>query len=568
MAKTTLAIACGSAFWGDTPLATAQLLTADRLDFIVYDYLSEVTMTLLAKMKSRDPSAGYTPDFLTDVIEPHLATCKERGIRLIANAGGTNPRGLKAKIEKFATERGLSVRVAAVEGDDVTSLMKEKVVSANAYLGAAGIVAALEGGADVVVTGRCVDSALVLAPAIHHFGWKWDDHSRLSQASLAGHVIECGTQCTGGNFTDWHSVPGRENVGFPIVHLDDSGAFEIGKPGGTGGLVTVASVAEQILYEIGDPANFLLPDVICDWSHVKLEQKGADVVRVTGARGRAPTEVYKVAMTEFAGHRVSATAFVAGGDAKAKARSIGEAVLLRANRALHEKGLARYGETLVETVGGPDQVLLRISATHEDQRALEILAKEIAPAATSLAPGVTSLLGGRATPTPRVTFKSALLPKRDVKVTVEIGSQTKGVDVLPGHAEAAPVPAAASTHTTSRSHEKTRVRLGRIAFARSGDKGNDVNIGVIARDPKWVPVLREYLDVRTVASIFADDFDSPTKADVLRWEAPGLAAFNFLLKDCLGGGGSYSLRIDPQGKAFAQRLLDATIEVPKEMVTP
>ncbi|MEK7357282.1 MAG: acyclic terpene utilization AtuA family protein, partial [Bdellovibrionota bacterium] len=414
------------------------------------------------------------------------------------------------------------------------------------------------------VTGRCVDSALVLAPAIHRFGWKWNDYDRLSQASLAGHVIECGTQCTGGNFTDWESVPGRENVGFPIVRLEDGGDFLVTKPSGTGGLVSVATVAEQVLYEIGDPANFLLPDVICDWTNIRIEASGPDRVRISGAKGRAPTATYKVSATELAGFRISTTASVSGGPAREKARSIGEAILKRCSHALHERGIGPYSETRIEALGGGDQFLLRISAAHDDAKALELLAKEIAPAATSLAPGVTSLLGGRAQPSPRVRFGSFLIAKSEVSVTAEVGSQSKPVSVA-SDTIGAPTVSSSSAPAITKRGETVTVALGKIVYARSGDKGNDVNIGVIARDPKWLSVIRERLGISTLIRVFEEDFDSRTNREVLLWDVPGLNAVNFLLKDCLGGGGSYSLRIDPQGKAFAQRLLATPIEIPKDL---
>jgi len=248
----TLHIACASAFWGDTPMAVPQLLRHPKLDFIVMDYLSEVTMTLLAPLRKRDPQAGYTPDFFDDVIAPHLAILKARGIRVVTNAGGLNPAGLKERIQTFAAERGNAVKVACVNGDDLGGrpelLPKGQFTSASAYLGAPGIAAALAGGADIVITGRVVDSALVVGPVMQAFGRAWDEWDFLAQASLAGHIVECGTQCCGGNFTDWASVPRPDDVGFPVLRFEADGSFVVTKPPGTGGRVDVLAARRGLRF--------------------------------------------------------------------------------------------------------------------------------------------------------------------------------------------------------------------------------------------------------------------------------------------------------------------------------
>jgi hypothetical protein len=573
-ARTKVSIACASGFWGDSPLAVPQVLTEKNLDYIVFDYLSEVTLTILARIKKREPEKGYIQDFMTDVIEPHLEKILERKIRLIANAGALNPLGLKKAIEDFAATRGLSVKVAAVHGDDlklthlVPSVVKDldgkewkssQFITTNAYLGAPAIVKALSENADIVVTGRIVDTALVTAPAMYELKKDFSDYAFLAQASLAGHIVECGCQCTGGNFTDWNTVPQMDNVGYPIVRMLEDGSFEITKPPGTGGVITPASVSEQIVYEIGDPANYVLPDVICDFTQVTVTQKDPETVLVRGAKGKLPTSTYKVSATVALDHKIHATAFIKGGDARTKAQKTGEAILKKVSRALEEKKLAPFTNTLMETLGGNEECLLRLSAVHADVQALDILSKEIAPGATGLAPGMTNILGGRASPVPRVKLVSFLVPKKDVVISVNDQR-------LPASAETAGnAGKAEDTQGDSLKGPFKKIKLEQIAYARSGDKGDDVNIGVLARNHRHANVLRSVLTKEKVRDFFSAEFNEPGKMIVHRWELPGLNAFNFLIKNCLGGGGASSLKIDPQGKAWAQRLLQMEIEVPENM---
>jgi hypothetical protein len=575
----SVSIACASAFWGDTPFAVRQILREPKLDYIVFDYLSEVTMTLLARQKKRDPQTGYAADFLSDVIVPHLQTCKKRGIRLVANAGGCNPQALKFKIEEFAKQHSLGVKVAVVDGDDLTSRMPSDFtdldgirhvgrvpISANAYLGAPGLVAALETGADVVLSGRVVDSSLVLAPLVHEFNWAWSDFDLLAQGSLAGHIVECGAQACGGNFTDWAKVPGQDDIGFPIVHVENNGSFTVTKTPRSGGMVTTATVAEQIVYEIGDPKNYLLPDVNCDFSHVVLNSTNENTVQVTGARGRAPSQVYKVLATVQEGWKISATAFIAGGNAKAKAQAVGRAIVARCERLLSEDGVSGFSETRIETLGSHDQVTLRISAVHSRAEALEVLAKEIAPAATSLAPGLANLFSGRATPVPRIAIISFLWPKDSFEILVDCDGATKAVQLPAVSVEKI------ENGSTSRivapllsGSGLKEVPLERIAYARSGDKGDNVNIGVIARNPKLFDILKSELSDAKVEAFFADELSGArgSSPNVQSWELPGFNALNFVLNKCLGGGGAYSLKVDSQGKAYAQRLLQMPIQVPE-----
>lgn len=418
-----LHIAGASGFWGDTDAATEQLLAHEPLDYIVYDYLSEITLALLARGRAKNPATGFIPDF-ERAITPHLAMIKARGVRLLANAGGLNPVACAQALEAAATAAGVSLRIAAVTGDDLIGRLPgdardmfsgaplpNPILSANAYLGAAGIVAALEDGADIVVTGRCADSALTLAPLIHHFGWAFDDWDRLAQGSLAGHLIECGSQGAGGLFTDWRDVcDGWNDMGFPIAVCAEDGTFEVIKPAGTGGHITPLSLVEQMLYEIGDPADYRLPDVICDFRNVAFETTGPNRVRVSGATGRPAPRDYKVSVTSQDGWRLVATLMIGGREAGDKARAVGQAILDRTARLAAARGLGGFTRTDVEALGaettyGPHartaqarEVVLKIAAAASDRAILELLSREIFPSATAMSPGITGVAGeiGRA----------------------------------------------------------------------------------------------------------------------------------------------------------------------------
>ncbi|MEP7302109.1 MAG: acyclic terpene utilization AtuA family protein, partial [Caldimonas sp.] len=392
-----------SGFWGDSRVAAPQLVRSGQIDYLVFDYLAETTMAILAAARARKPELGYATDFVDVAMRSVLKEIAAAGIKVVSNAGGINPHGCAQALARLIESVGLRLKVAVVEGDDVMAQVRdlgaagqrdmftaaplpEQVLSANAYLGALPIARALAAGADIVVTGRCVDSAVTLGPLMHEFGWDSADFDRLAGASLAGHIIECGCQATGGLFTDWQSVPGWATIGYPIVECRGDGSFTLTKPAGSGGLIARAAVAEQLLYEIGDPGAYVLPDVICDFRFVTIEQDSADRVRVSGARGFAPTDAYKVSATALQGFRAAGTLVIVGIDAVAKARRTGEAILERTRALLAEAGLADFSATHIEAIGaessyGPHsragaarEVMLRVVADHADRRALELFA--------------------------------------------------------------------------------------------------------------------------------------------------------------------------------------------------
>ncbi|MDR0479179.1 MAG: DUF1446 domain-containing protein, partial [Burkholderiaceae bacterium] len=412
MAKDTVSIGGASGFWGDSITGPMQLVAAKRIDYLVFDYLAELTMSILASARQKNPQLGYATDFVGAAMRAVLKDALAQGIHIIANAGGVNPRGCAAALQALASELGVNPRIAVVEGDDVMPLLPAlrtegvrelqsraplpgKVLSANAYLGALPIKAALDAGAQIVITGRCVDSAVTLGALLHAFDWPADDYDRLAAGSLAGHLIECGCQGVGGLHTDWQAVPDWAHSGYPIVECRRDGSLVMTKPEGTGGLVTPATVGEQLLYEIGDPARYVLPDVVCDFTRVTMAQAGADRVEVCGARGLPPTPSYKVCATYADGYRCNGQLTVVGFDADRKARRTAEAILERTRALFRQLGLADYSATHIETLGsahsfGPHQPVtpkfesvMWLAARHPDKQALELFAREIAPAGTS-----------------------------------------------------------------------------------------------------------------------------------------------------------------------------------------
>ena len=576
-----LRIGGASAAWGDSLTATPQLLAVPQLDYLIYDYLAELTMAILARQRQKNARLGYAHDFVSGVVGEHLETIAARGVKLVANAGGLNPLGCAEAIETLARERGVPLAVAAVTGDDVMGDaarlpgMPQGILSANAYTGATGIARALELGAQVVVTGRCVDSAVVLGPLMHEFGWRWDDWDRLAQGSLAGHIIECGAQATGGLFTDWERVPGWDNIGYPVLECSPEGSFVVTKPEGTGGLVRPETVAEQILYELGDPSTYVLADVVCDFREVRVEPAGAERVRVSGARGRAPTPKLKVSVTYERDFQIEALSVIRGMRALDKAKKTAEAFLARTRRMMREHGLGDYAETRVEYLGadslyGPRaggsaarEIVLRIAARHASRAALEFLRKEIASAGVSMAPGTRGHFGGRPEIRPCIRHHAAFIARDRVKLSVHIGGREEPVEAP--EIRTAPLASRAqpATDALPSPEEARRVPLVELAWARSGDKGDISNIGVIARRAEYLPWIRRALTPGAVAGWFAHLMRGER---VERYELPGLGALNFVLYEALGGGGSASLSSDPLGKSYAQILLEFPVEVPAHLI--
>ena len=457
--------ACG--YWGDAAdYASAQLLDGGDVDYLVYDYLAEITLSIMARARSKDATGGYASDFISAVMAPSLKKIAEKGVKILSNAGGVNPKACAQKLRDAIKAQGLSLKVAVVTGDDLLNKADEfssrsvtemftgapfpeprKIVSINAYLGAFAIARALGEGADIVITGRVVDSALTLAAAIHEFGWARDEWDKLAGGSLAGHIIECGAQATGGNFTDWDAVAGSiASIGYPIAEIDADGAFQIAKPDNTGGVVSFGSVGEQMLYEIGDPAAYILPDVVCDFTDVTIEETRNGAVRVSGAKGRPAPDTYKVSATFEDGWRGGAVFFYYGEDAASRGRAFAQAGIDRARARLRALNAPEYEETLIEIVGDEShygdfrqtsqtrEVAVKVAARHADARAVGLLLKELVGVGLSAPPGLCGFAGGRPKPSPVVRLYSFLAPKSEAPIEIEIG----GAAIAYGVDEGAP----------------------------------------------------------------------------------------------------------------------------------
>lgn len=588
--KDSIRLGCFAAFWGDTPRAIRDILDGSEVDYLVADYLSEITMALLARARSKDPEGGYVTDFIT-TLEPVLGEIAERGIRVVANAGGLNPAACARALQAVAAEQGLDLKVAAVEGDDLLSRSDDIIAGApkdmvtgrdvptgvsslNAYLGARPVAAALDAGADIVVTGRCVDAAVELGPLMHEFGWKDDEYDLLAAGSLVGHIVECGPQATGGNVTDWEDVPDWDRMGYPLATCYPDGTAVISKPDNTGGAVTTASVSEQIVYEIGDPGAYLMADVVCDWRDVTLTQHGDNQVYVSGARGSAPTTTYKVTATRTEGYRALTTAMFAGVGATGKARRMAEALIARTQRLAAADGLGPIDESSIEVVGSGQimgatrdedahEAVVKIGVRSADKLTLNVFATEFASMAL-VAQGMTGVFAGRPRVAPAFAVYHLLVDKTLLPVRVLLGDEVIDVDIAPGTSDAAistdalpeqAVPAAGADTVT--------VPLVAIARARSGDKGDLANVGVIARRAEFESVIHE----QVTAEVVAESFAHLGPSSITRWSLPGLGAINILVRDVLGGtGGTSTLRYDPQGKSFGAMLLSRPVTIPSAWV--
>jgi hypothetical protein len=598
MVEKKVRIGCASAFWGDTSMAAQQLVKQGKIDYLVFDYLAEVTMSIMAGARMKNPDAGFAPDFVM-TLERLLKPIAEQGIKVVSNAGGVNVRGCVAALQAAIDKVGIDLKVAAVEGDNLLKRQQEfadagvvemfsgeefpeQCLSVNSYLGASAVRDALNAGADIVITGRVVDSAVVLGPLMHEFDWSETDYDQLAQGSLAGHVIECGAQCTGGNFTDWQLVEaGYANMGFPIVECVADGSFIVSKPKGTGGLISVGTVGEQVLYEIGDPSQYLLPDVTCDFTQVQLEQLDDDHVLVSGAKGRAPSDHYKVSATYMDGYRCNASFMIGGRQAVEKGQRVAESIIERVSFIFNAMGLEDFTATDIEVLGSETtygehsqslnnrEVVVKIAAHHQDKKALGIFAREIAQAATAMAPGLTGLVGGRPKPSPMIRLFSFLWPKDQIEVSYTLNDQSSSVVIAQGECLADSV-----KNSTALLNDNDVVGLDtslcdattaliNLAMARSGDKGDHCNIGILARDPAYLPYIQQAVQPEKIRNYLSHIMGE--NSDVKLYALPGLDAFNLMLEQALGGGGIASLRIDPQGKAMAQQLLDIPIALPSDM---
>jgi len=586
---------CGG-FWGDDPTAARRQVEGGPVDYLVMDYLAEVTMAILQKQRQRKPEAGYATDFVAQLRDV-LPACVERNIKVISNAGGVNPLACKAAVEKLADELGVGdrVRVGVVLGDDIYGRLDDliaggqpltnmdtgrplsderaNVLSANVYLGAAPVVRALELGANVVITGRVTDTGVTLAPMIHEFGWAADDWNRLAAGIVAGHIIECGTQCTGGNFTDWQKVKSLSNLGFPLVEAFPDGTFTVTKHPGTGGLVSVHSISEQLLYEMGTP-QYLAPDCIARFDSIRLTQDGPDRVKVSGIVGEPPPEKLKVSVSFSHGYRAFGRLVVTGPDSLAKAEKVAQLVWESAG------GTDLFEDTCTQflawnathpplTDSEPSEIMVQLAVRDHDEKKINSrFGVQVVPRVLGSVPGITVLADqGRPRASDVVGYWPALIDRSCVPMRVVVGDDDE-IDV-PYLDLATAAPAGPAFTSESPPHpsgggggQTVTVPLSRLCLARSGDKGDTSNVGVLARSEAIYHWMVEHI----TPAFVQDRFAGICKGGVERHEMPNLLACNFLLHESLGGGGTLSLILDPQGKTYAQYLLATEVEVEADLL--
>ncbi|GAA1206573.1 acyclic terpene utilization AtuA family protein [Pseudonocardia alaniniphila] len=570
MSRRAVRIGNCSGFYGDRIEAAREMVEGGPIDVLCGDYLAELTMLILAKAQAKDPSAGYARTFLTQV-EAVLATCLDKGIRIVANAGGLNPAGLAAAIRKVAAELGLDVKVAHVEGDDlrgslgaITPPVGGKPVSANAYLGGWGIAEALAAGADVVVTGRVTDASLVVGPAAWWHGWGHGDWDALAGAVAAGHVIECGPQATGGNYAFLDEITDRRYPGFPIAEVAADGSSVITKHPGTGGLVSVGTVTAQLLYEIAEP-SYLGPDCTTHFDTIRLAQEGEHRVRISGVRGSAPPPTLKVALNDAGGFRNTMTLVLTGLDIEAKAAHA-EALLFDVLG-----GKDRFAEVDVrllrfDTPDAPSNdratAHLRITVKDPDPRKV---GRSFSGATMELALGGYAGFHTTTPPTPESTYgiyRPATVARSAVQHAVVLPDGQRRVIVDPEVGEVPPAPRISVPAAVS-DGPRVRVPLGAVCGARSGDKGGNANVGLWTRTDAEYAWLRSFFTADKARELLG-----PEAADlpIDVWPLPNLRALNVVVHGILGAGVASSTRPDPQAKGLGEYLRSRLVDVPEELL--
>lgn len=584
----TVKIGAATAFFNDSRIGIAQLLEkTEELDYIIFDFLAESVMGGLGRGMANGTGQGFASDFVEGYIRPHLPVLLDRKIRIVANAGGLNPAACAEALRSSAEAAGLNVCIGVVEGDNLTSRageivgpgtcdmfdgssVLEKLETADhinalvAYTGAFPIAAALSAGANIVITGRAVDSAMALGPLIYEFGWGPDDFDLLAAGTLAGHLLECSAQVTGGTFTDWRDVPDWAGIGMPIAECTADGGLVITKPKGTGGLVSVGTVAEQLLYEVSDPQRYYVADVICDFTDVRLAQIGPDRVSVTGARGLGRTATYKASLTYDAGWRATALIPIIGLDSAAKAKRVGEEMFARTGAMLRQSQLPPFTQTKCDVIGGEGPgattALCRLIADHPDQEGAALLVREQSSGISHMSVGISLSLNAAVRQVQRIA--GFLIPKFSVTQRVSVNgtpvaflskTDAAGIDQ---DAPAPPLPALPYD-----ADRDLTLPLISLAWSRSGDKGNLFNVAVIARAPEYLPYIAAALTPDFIGKHYGRLLADGRTLPVDRFSVPGLSALNFVVNDSMDGGILSSTSLDPVAKGMAQLLLDVPIPV-------
>ena len=593
--KKKIRIGNAGGYWGDDQDVLYRQLKGGPLDYITMDFLAEITMSILKKQQARNTKLGYAKDFLVQ-LERCLPLIVRKGVKVITNAGGINPQGLGREIIALARRLQLDLKVGVVYGDDITNQLyeltaagetfanletgaalgdvRQRITSANVYLGAEPVVAALAAGCQVIVTGRVTDTGITLAPMIHEFGWSLVDWDRLAAGIVAGHIIECGAQASGGNLTDWHEVPSFYDIGYPIIEMHAGGEFYVTKHRRTGGLVSEKTVKEQLVYEMGDPAQYISPDAVAFFDTVRVEQAGPDRVRVYGVRGGPAPDRFKVSMAYDDGWKAEGEVLVCGPDVRAKAELLADVFWRKVGR--------RFARTATMAVGTgsiwperlnrcePNEIYLRFGVRDHDLAKINDFIKAV-PALILAGPsGMAVSTRGRPQPQQVVAYWPALIRRTRIEGKV-LTLDTAGKVAF----EQIPFPLRMGMGEPVSSDEPRRrrkplkaggarrtVKLRRLCYARSGDKGDTCNIGVLARSPRIYDWMLATLTAPVVRRFFADK----VRGRVVRYELDNLEGLNFLLEEALGGGGTNSLLVDPQGKTLSQALLEMEVEVPGSLL--
>jgi hypothetical protein len=593
--KKKIRIGNAGGYWGDDLDALRRQLTGGPLDYVTMDFLAEITMSILRKQQLKNPALGYAGDFLTQ-LETCLPLIVEKNVKVINNAGGINPVGLGRQIMALAGRQGIDLKVGVVYGDDISGQLYEltakgekftnmetgegftgvrnRISSANVYLGAEPVVAALDAGCQIIVTGRVTDTGLTLAPMIHEFGWDMQDWDRMAAGIVAGHVIECGAQASGGNITDWQQVPHFHDMGYPIIEMHKNGNFFVTKHPKTGGQVSEKSVKEQLVYEMGDPAQYISPDGVAFFDTIRVAETGRDKVKVSGVRGGPAPEMFKVSMAYDDGWKAEGEILVSGPDIRKKAAAVEEIFWEKVGHAFEKKATALVGagSCWPASVAGPEpsEIYLRFGVADHDRGKIMDFAKAL-PALILAGPsGMAVSTQGRPRPRQVVAYWPALMRRDGVKAKIltldsagaeefsEIEFPVRGDVGLPVSSDE---PRAGRRKFAATGALK-EVKLRRLCYARSGDKGDTCNIGILARSPR----VYDWMVAKLTAAVVKRFFRGQVFGKVTRYELDNLQGLNFLLEQALGGGGTTSLLVDPQGKTMSQALLEMKVKVPVSLL--
>jgi len=587
-----LRIGNAGGYWGDDLSALKRQLEGGPLDYITMDFLAEITMSILERQRQKNPELGYASDFLNQIKEC-LSLIVKKNVTVISSAGGINPVALGKKIIETANEQGIKIKVGVVHGDNIIDQIDElmskgekftnidtgekftdvrnRVTSANVYLGAEPVVKALQQGCQIIVTGRVTDTGITLAPMIHEFGWKWDDWDKIASGVIAGHIIECGTQSSGGNITDWRDVKSFHNIGYPIIEMESSGEFTVTKHPRTGGLVSEKTVKEQLVYEMGNPSDYITPDGIARFDSIQLKKTGKDRVKVFGIKGEPLTDKLKVSMSYNDGWKAQGGILVSGPNAYAKARTLADIYWKRLNTKYEETrtDLIGSGSIWPEAIRSAETVelILQFGVRDQDYKKVEGFGKLI-PALILSGPSGLAVTGGRPRPSQVVAYWPALINRTNASakvLTIDTSGNEKEFAITFKEnthkhlkLKIKQIRPADEKQTTGKLKS---AKLRDLCYARSGDKGDTCNIGVLARSPDIYDWMVKNLTSDKVKKFFK----GIAKGKVIRYKLDNLHGLNFLLEKSLGGGGTLSLMVDPQGKTLAQALLEMPIKAPSRL---